>query len=175
MKSTENPDRERHEQIIQEMAQIDPSLMLGLTDRQIAFCAAYARNGGNATSAYREAYDKPNLRCEEAACEAWKIRKKPKVNPIIEAVDNIRARATAEAVMGHVSNGVLTDLEVLEGISDLALHASTDRSRIAAYRLLAQIKGMLNQSITINGIVDTRPDLSRMTDDELRMMARATE
>jgi len=64
-----------------------------LTERQERFAAAYVANGGNASEAYRAAYDSTRMSNSTIAVEASRLRNHPKV---AQRIDELRTRVLAE-------------------------------------------------------------------------------
>lgn len=56
----------------------------GLTPKQEAFCRAYIENGGNASAAYRSAYDASGMVENTINIEAHRLLNHPKIAPRLE-------------------------------------------------------------------------------------------
>lgn len=58
----------------------------GLTEKQAAFARAYVECGGNASEAYRRAYDAKNMSAEAIKVEACRLLQRPNVSLTVETL-----------------------------------------------------------------------------------------
>lgn len=76
-----------------------------LTDKQEAFAQEYVKNKGNASAAYRHAYDAENMKPESIWSEASILLKNPGVSARIEELKQ-EAAAKYEITMEEVVDGL---------------------------------------------------------------------
>lgn len=82
-----------------------------LTPKQEAFCFAYVETG-NASEAYRRAYDTENMSVEAIKAEAYKLRGHPDITLTIESLRNAQRRRhalTADRVLAEYAKIAFAD------------------------------------------------------------------
>lgn len=120
---------------------IPPPSPSNLTDKQEAFCVAYAEHG-NAADAYREAFDvAPTAKRASSRAEAAKLLQRPEVaRRIAEIQDNLRDLTLYSMQKAH---------EDLEALKQRALKANK----------LAVVKDCIAQQMRLHGLGSDRLDM----------------
>ena len=113
--------------------------MSGLTVKREAFCMAYVENGGDASKAYRSAFNCEKAKPETTWSDACRLLANPKVNARIE---ELRAKV--------VERHVITVDDILKQIDEdraFARELEQAAPAITATTLKAKILGMLTDKI----------------------------
>ena len=109
----------------------------GLTDKQRAFVRAFTTGDakGNASAAYREAFDAQGMKPSSIHVEACRMLDHPKVAPAIEA-------ANAQITAQHRLQGVSLRQRVQDGLLAEAEAAESPAARVRAWELLGKLQGV---------------------------------
>lgn len=137
---------------------------MGLTPKQEAFCLAYIETG-NASEAYRRAYDPKRMTAEAIAVEASKLLKHPKV-----------ALRVAELQAEHAERHKVTVDDIIRQLDEDRLFASEHEAPAAAISSTmgkAKVLGLLTDKVHHSGgSVNVQVvRFSDMTDEELARIA----
>jgi phage terminase small subunit len=109
----------------------------GLTDKQRAFVRAFTTGDakGNASAAYRSAFDADGMKPSSIHVEACRMLDHPKVAPAIEA-------ANAQIAQQHRLQGVSLRQRVQDGLLAEAEAAESPAARVRAWELLGKLQGV---------------------------------
>ena len=109
----------------------------GLTDKQRAFVRAFTAGDakGNASAAYKAAYDASQMKPSTINVEACRMLDHPKVSPAIEA-------ANAQIAQQQRLQGVSLRQRVQDGLLLEAQAAESPAARVRAWELLGKLQGV---------------------------------
>jgi len=111
-----------------------------LTGKQEAFARAYVETG-NASEAYRRAYNAENMKPEAVWVEAGRVLSDPKVSP---RVAELQAAAAERAIVS-----VLSLTHELEEARALAMQEAMPSAAVAASMGKAKLHGLLTDKIDL--------------------------
>ena len=119
--------------------------MSDLTVKQEAFCHAYIENGGNASAAYRAAYDAGEMSDAAIGVEACRLLDNPKVA--------LKVKSLREAISEAHKLTVADLLKELEEARIAALTAETVQSSAATAATMGKAKllGLDKQQLEVSG------------------------
>lgn len=122
-----------------------PNALAGLTPKQEAFACAYIECGGNASEAYREAYDAGGMSDESVHVEASRLLSHPKVA--------LRVKELRDAIADAHKLTVADLLKELEQARTAALTAETVQASAATAATMGKAKllGLDKQTIELTG------------------------
>lgn len=117
----------------------------GLTTKQEAFCHAYIEEGGNASAAYRRAYDAEGMSPESVKVEASRLLNSPNVA--------LTVKRLREAIEEAHKLTVADLLRELEEARTAAMTCETPQSSaaVAATMGKAKLLGYDKQALTVSG------------------------
>ena len=109
----------------------------GLTDKQRAFVRAFTTGDskGNASAAYRSAFDADGMKPSSVHVEACRLLDHPKVAPAIEA-------ANSQIAAQNRLQGVSLRQRVQDGLLLEAQAAESPAARVRAWELLGKLDGV---------------------------------
>lgn len=152
-----------------------------LTTKQENFCLAYLETG-NASEAYRRAYDAQNMKPEAIWTEASVLLKHPLVAPRIDA---LKAKAERKAVLSKawVIERLMKNAKIALGEEPVRLKMRikddveevevSQRDAAAANKALELLGKYYELRMWVEQVETGDPnDFSKLTDDELRERAR---
>ena len=99
----------------------------GLTPKQERFCIEYFK-GGNASKAYRIAYDAENMKDSTVSRKAFELLENGKITARLEEL-----KATV------AKSATITKQMVIDRLNEIGLE--NDRDRVAAYKQISKILG----------------------------------
>lgn len=119
--------------------------MSSLTVKQEAFCHAYVENGGNASEAYRTAYDAGEMSDGAIGVEACRLLDNPKVA--------LKVKSLREAIAEAHKLTVADLIKELEEARIAALTAETVQSSAATAATMGKAKllGLDKQQLEVSG------------------------
>lgn len=119
--------------------------MSSLTVKQEAFCHAYVENGGNASAAYRSAYDAGDMSPESIKVEACRLLDNPNVALTVQSLRGAIAEAHKLTVADLIKE--------LEEARIAALTAETVQSSAATAATMGKAKllGLDKQQLEVSG------------------------
>lgn len=134
-----------------------------LTPKQEAFCHAYIENGGNASAAYREAYDAEDMQMNSVHVASSRLLSDSKVA--------LRVKELRDEIANRHKLSVADLLNELEQARVIASTAETPQASamVAASLGKAKLLGYDKQKIEINGNINAKP----VSDDDLDKRIRA--
>lgn len=124
-----------------------------LTIKQENFCQAYVETG-NASEAYRRAYDAKNMKSEVIAVKACELMKHGKLTVRIEALQ------AAHVERHNITIDILTD--ELNAVLDLAMKNGNPAAAVSAIMGMAKIHSFLTMDRP-----NVRDPIKDMSDEEL--------
>jgi Terminase small subunit len=126
-----------------------------LTLKRQAFVRAYIENGGNASAAYRKAYDASNMSDDAIRVEASRLRRNPNVTLTIERFHQSKAVGTMLTLEAHMTK--------LRELRDTAMANGKLGAAVRAEYLRGKAAGLYDR------LEHSAPDeFARMTNEELR-------
>jgi phage terminase small subunit len=137
-----------------------------LTEKQEAFCRAFVETG-NASEAYRRAYDAKNMGQNTIAVKASEMLNK----------DNISVRLQQLREVHQKRHNVTVDSLVaeLEEIKNVALSAETPQSSAAVAAVLgkAKLMGLDKQLVQLSGGLDNTNTNINITAEDVKVFKKA--
>ena len=137
-----------------------------LTEKQEAFCRAFVETG-NASEAYRRAYDAKNMGQNTIAVKASEMLNK----------DNISVRLRQLREVHQKRHNVTVDSLVaeLEEIKNVALSAETPQSSAAVAAVLgkAKLMGLDKQLVQLSGGLDNTNTNINITAEDVKVFKKA--
>lgn len=148
-----------------------------LTLKQERFAIEYVRNGGNASAAYRAAYNAQNMNEATVADEAYHLTRHPEVAPMIDQLE-AEARTEAGLTPGFLASKLLRNLD---DAADVGQYAASNRAaELIGRGWLGLFKDgpaidarSINVTITDSGVRDGR--LAEFTYEQLKAMAEGMQ
>lgn len=138
--------------------------MSDLTLKQEAFCVAYAKTG-NASEAYRSAYDAAAMSDSSVQREAFDLLRNPKVAPRMAALRAVVAESSNVSLVSHLADLLwLREMAAASGKYSAAVQAEMARGKVV---------GLYIDRVAWSGSVEVtskKRDLSGLTDEQLRQM-----
>jgi phage terminase small subunit len=131
-----------------------------LTLKQEAFCNAYIENGGNASAAYRTAYNAENMGVDSVKVEACRLLDSPNIALTVKALRDAIALANRLTVDDLIKE--------LEEARIAALTAETVQSSAATAATMGKAKllGYDKQTLELTG-KDGKDLYAALTDEQL--------
>jgi phage terminase small subunit len=130
-----------------------------LTPKQEAFAHEYVRNGGNATQAYRTAYDSNGDSQHSLEVQGSNLLAHSEV--ALRVDDLLERQAKAQD---------LSPAKVLASLSDVAFTPDRDAVKVRALELLGKELGMFADRTTVSGRVDHLHAVAQLSTDDLRAL-----
>ena len=109
----------------------------GLTSKQEAFCQAYVKGEtkGNASAAYREAYDCDKMKDSSVRAEACRLLDNLNITQRIDQLN-------ADIVQQNRLQGVALRQRVTDGLLAEAMTAESPAARVRAWELIGKLQGV---------------------------------
>jgi hypothetical protein len=146
----------------------------GLTPFEKDFCQSFHSNNSNGTQAYLTAKNH-KVKVSTAHAESAKLLKKP---TIVAEIARLRAELDKKNAEIMATHNVTREMVVEElrkiGFDSTVFEPVQWKDKIRALELLAKIGGFMLEKVEHSGTVKTAPalDLSRLRDDELRLLEK---
>lgn len=142
-----------------------------LTPKQEAFCVAYIKSG-NASEAYRLAYDAANMSESSVNVEASNLIRNPKLAPRLAELRASVAESSNVTLRSHLADLLwLREMAAKDGKYGAAVQAEMARGKVIGL----YIERFLGKFVFPGQEDDKKLDLSTLTLDEKRVMLAMLE
>jgi phage terminase small subunit len=133
--------------------------MKRLTEKQMAFVAAYLKNGGNATEAYRTAYPGTRMNPNALKVQACRALDRPLVQAAIDA-HRAKAARRAEITLEDSVDAQTKAMKMAEDSGNVAVYAAAAMNRA---KLLGHVtdKAEVKQTVVASP-VEVSPDIATL-------------
>jgi len=143
------------------MAYRDKGVPKPLTPKQEAFAQAYLLTG-NATAAYRQAYDTQQMQDPSIYVAAHALVHNPKITL---RLDKLKADASRLADV--------TIADVVAGLLDIARNGRVESAKARAWELIGKHLGMFTDRIQVEGLLHHTGAVGQLSDSDLRRLLDA--
>lgn len=138
---------------------------MNLTPKQDAFCVAYVKSG-NASEAYRGAYDADAMSDSSVQREAFELLRNPKVAPRLAELRAAVAESSNVSLQSHLAD--------LLWLREMASAAGKYSAAVQAEMARGKVVGLYIDRLVMSGGLEVtaskKRDLSGLSDEQLRQM-----